>query len=304
MQYERHGGGCCGYGHIYEMDNSTPAVLRAEIERHLRAARGVNRIVEVILSERQINPRTDWERNQIRREVTEAGGWPAVLAAEGFRLAAEWRNSNSGNNCYQFIRIPELLTDSPDYNRSFRWEAEIVPAVAVAPIPAPVVEGIPERYRGEHPQPPANRVDPELPMLLWDNRTNQYFPVVRFRVTDERRIHASGRGYGCTLTGDIWYYMDTGRLGGSPTRGQLINYVPDAPAAPVQAVPVQAAPPPAPAPRFNEYYADLRGSGRHGPFETIEAARARYPRCRRFVRRTIMSDGNSLWFDVAREGDG
>lgn len=301
MDYEGHGGSCCGYGHIFAMDHTSVEDFRGGLEEHRTAAAGLNRIVEVILSERQVNPQTAWERGQIHDSVTAAGGWPAVLAAEGFRLAAEWCNSNSGNRCYQFIRIPVLLTDDAGYNRTFRWEAGIIPAVGVAPIPVPVVPGVPERYQGVHPQPPAGPVDHTLPILVWDNRTSMYYPVTRARSTDvgiEPRIYASGTGRGCTLTNDIWYRAATGRLGGDPLRGQLVNYVPDAPAAPVPApaAPVAA---PAPQPRFTEFYANLRDSGRRGPFETIEVAREAYPRCRNFDVRMIRSDGSSVWEALA-----
>lgn len=305
MDYEGHGGSCCGYGHIFEMDHTSIEDFREGLEEHLTAAAGLNRIVEVILSERQINPRTAWDRRQIHDSVTAAGGWPAVLAAEGFRLAAEWRNSNSGNNCYQFIRIPTLLTDDAGYNRTFRWEAGIIPAVGVAPIPVPgvpVVPGVPERYRGTHPQPPAGPVDHTLPILVWDYRTSMYYPVTRVRSVDvgiEPRIYASGTGRGCTLTGDIWYHAATGRLGGSPIRGQLVNYVPDAPAAPVPA----PAAPVAARRRIDvnatEFYANLRVSGRRGPFDTEADARAAYPRCRTIEQRNIMTDGNSVWLPIA-----
>lgn len=44
-----------------------------------------------------------------------------------------------------------------------------------------------------------------------------------------------------------------------------------------------------------EFYANLRNSGRRGPFSTENEAHEAYPRCRRFERREIMSDGSSVW---------
>ncbi len=123
MLYNTHGGSCCGYGHVYNFDHSTEAQLDRCIHEHLNAARGENRILEAILSERQVNPTANESR--IPASVRVAGGWPTILARKGFRLAAQWENSNTGRRCYQFLLIPRLLTDDPAYRPSFDWEGVV-----------------------------------------------------------------------------------------------------------------------------------------------------------------------------------
>lgn len=196
MDYVNHGGHCCGYGHIYGFDNATINDLTECLVEHDDAARGVNRICEVILSERQVNPSENDRR--VLAEVRAAGGWPTILAQRGFRLAAQWQNSNTGRRCYQFIKVPRLLTDDEGYRPPFAWDGPVVNAVNgnVAPPPPP-------------PAPPP--------------------------------VHTVER----------------------------------------------------------EYYANLQNSGRRGPFITEAAARAAFPRCRRFERREIRSDGSSVWTPTA-----
>lgn len=131
MEYSTHGGLCCGYGHIYGFDRASIADFNECLEEHARAGRGGNRICEVILSQRQI------EGDALtRREVLEAGGWPAVLAGRGFRLAAQWTNSNTNRRCYQFLLIPELLTDDENYRPPFAWDGQVVGIRRGVPAPA------------------------------------------------------------------------------------------------------------------------------------------------------------------------
>lgn len=130
MQYARHGGACCGYAHVYGFDNATPADLDRIIHEHrTNGGGGTNRILEAILSERQLNPPR--EGGSITRQTRDAGGWVAVLAQRGFRLAAEWTNSNTGRNCYQFLLIENLHTDRADHRRSFEWPERIERALPV-----------------------------------------------------------------------------------------------------------------------------------------------------------------------------
>lgn len=138
MIYDSHGGQCCGYGHIYNFDNASISDLTDCLEEHNNAARGTNRICEVILSERQVNPSENDAR--ITPEVRAAGGWPTILAERGFRLAAQWQNSNTGRRCYQFINVPRLLTDAEGYRPPFAWDGPVVNAQRgnVPPPPPPV----------------------------------------------------------------------------------------------------------------------------------------------------------------------
>jgi hypothetical protein len=196
MEYEDHGGLCCGAKHVFGFDQSTPADLDAFIAGHTSVQN--NRLLEAILSERQVNPSPT--AAAITREVREAGGWPNILRARGFRLAEMWRNSNTGRNCYRFVLIPRLLSDDPNFRPPFEWpEGEEV--------------NVPIR-RGAAPPPPV------------------------------------------------------------------------------------AAPAPAPVVTSTEYFAHLQRNGRRGPFETVAAAREAYPRCRRFDRRDIYSDGQFIWHIV------
>ena len=126
MEYVPHGGQCCGYAHVYGFDRSTPEDLDRIIDQHFVPAgsgpggRGnMNRIREAILSERQVTAREGG--GLISREVIAAGGWPAILADRGFRLAAIWQNSNSGRNCYQLLKLSDW-SRTDDNNTPFPWQ--------------------------------------------------------------------------------------------------------------------------------------------------------------------------------------
>lgn len=194
MEYESHGGGCCGYGHVFNFDHSTPDNLDEVIRDHAAAGQGNNRILEAILTDRQLDPVPDDRR--ITNAVRQAGGWASVLASRGFRLAAQWNNSNTGRNCYQFLRIPHLRTDDEEYQIRPHWWPEPDGDITNLPL--------------------ATRYDPVL-------------------------------------------------------GGQALHVV------------------------EVEFYANLRDSGRRGPFESFGDARLAYPRWRYFERRSIMSNGTSLW---------
>jgi hypothetical protein len=149
MDYRNHGGQCCGYGHIFNFDHATEVDLDNCLQQHDFAAGGNNRVCEVILSRRQVDP-THYT-GAVSVSVRNAGGWPAILARKGFRLAAVWNNSNTGRHCYQFIKIDRLLTDDPVYELPFDWQGLVAAAqgngVAVAPPrPAPVEAVATEYY--------------------------------------------------------------------------------------------------------------------------------------------------------------
>lgn len=198
MEYESHGGGCCGYGHVFNFDHSTPDNLDEVIREHADAGRGNNRILEAILTDRQLDPVPDDRR--VTNAVRQAGGWASVLASRGFRLAAQWNNSNTGRNCYQFLRIPHLRTDDEEYRIRPHWWPEADGDINNLPL--------------------ATRVPPEPEPA---------------------------------------------------PRGQALNVV------------------------EVEFYANLRDAGLRGPFESLAEARIAYPRCRNLERRSIMSNGTSLW---------
>lgn len=111
MQVNQHGGYCCGAGHISGFDRATPQDLDQcirEFEDNYGA--GDNRLIEVILSERQVTTgRMPAGRgglaDQISEETRQAGGWAAVLRERGFKLVTRFNNSNSEQNCYVFHRI-------------------------------------------------------------------------------------------------------------------------------------------------------------------------------------------------------
>lgn len=107
LVYRDHGGGCCGYKHIFSFDYRTVEDLDRVLNEHFVPDNN-NRVVEVILSERQVNPVSG--DNRIPQSVREAGGWPAILAERGFRLVSRWRNSNSARNCYQFVKTNRWLS--------------------------------------------------------------------------------------------------------------------------------------------------------------------------------------------------
>lgn len=105
MTYRDHGGECCGYKHFFRFDGMTIAEFDAELNNHFTLG-NMNRVAEVILSERQVNASVE----NLRRQaicVREAGGWPVILAARGFIFTRRWRNSNSRNYCYQFLKTTE-----------------------------------------------------------------------------------------------------------------------------------------------------------------------------------------------------
>ena len=266
MEYVAHGGGCCGYGHVFGFDHATVERLDECIQRHLDAAGGNNRILEAILTDRQLAPAAN--ENRIPASVTQAGGWAAVLAARGFRLAAAWTNSNTGRRCYQFLKIPDLISDG--VGRAFleilpfQWTGEIN-----VPIPAPRV---------------VHRQDvPVVGMRVMNLRTGAQGRIRAVYEADSRYTVTFNDG----LNGN--YRLDNFRNAFS---------VLDEPANP-QPQPQPAPPPPVVRRIYaTEWYANLRQGGRRGPFGSPAQAREAYPRCARFERRDIYNDGTSTWVNI------
>lgn len=144
MYYARHAGGCCGIGVIYGFDQATIADLDRCLQEHNNAGEGTNRLCEVVLSERQVcdaNNLPNGRRgmaNQILEEVRNAGGWPAILQERGFKLVKRFRNSNSGQVCYVWHKIPRELSLE---NRNLPFNLVNAPAdlepEAAQPVPPP-----------------------------------------------------------------------------------------------------------------------------------------------------------------------
>lgn len=129
-----HGGSCCGVRHIYGMDNTTVRQLEDliaqvdRLDRVGRATRESGRLIEVILSQRQVG--IDGAVGHRWAACVEAeGGWPVVMQRLGFRLVSRFNNANSGYDCFVFHRVPvfKSLTDLP-----FAWRHEVAPPVTAA----------------------------------------------------------------------------------------------------------------------------------------------------------------------------
>ncbi len=192
MEYTDHGGGCCGIAHLWLFDEEGIETLDARIRQH-DAIAGGNRLLEVVLSERQVAPQPPRERgglgHLVLQEVRDAGGWPTILRERGFRLVSRFRNSNSGQLCYVFHRVPEWQSLRNE-DLPFDWPEAGNDIVEPAPVVRP-------------PAPPAN-ADPivnEVFALFADGRVRgpfdyvaeirQAYPrVARYR---RRKIYADAR---------------------------------------------------------------------------------------------------------------
>ena len=112
MEYSRHAGGCCGISVVHGFDDATEADLDGILRRHdtmNEHGAGAGRLLEAVLSERQVNP--DFGRNatMIVESIRNRGFWAPILFSKGFRLVARFRNSNSDQICYVFHRHPEFM---------------------------------------------------------------------------------------------------------------------------------------------------------------------------------------------------
>lgn len=155
MPYNRHGGGCCGYAHLWGLDNMDLATFNRAVDEHFAPPGNTtnnNRVLEVILSQRQVTPNVDGNRRHA--SIVEAGGWPTVLASRGFVLSAVWRNSNSGNNCYQFLKTTTFLDNNTDL--PFTWtggwiEQQQPPVVTTVQRPfVPIIDSYVRIIRGPY----------------------------------------------------------------------------------------------------------------------------------------------------------
>ena len=96
MRNERHGGGCCGMGHIWDMGIPNSA----EKEDRLRMLNTLMSGQAEELSE-DGDPEDDYS---FLMEVVIIGSqqtfWDAVLKERGFILVNDFINSNTDNTCY------------------------------------------------------------------------------------------------------------------------------------------------------------------------------------------------------------
>lgn len=171
-ELEEHGGGCCGIRHIYGMDNSTydeVDELIAEVDNE--EGQG-NRLIEIILSSRQVGA-----PGAGMRARNPEGGWPAFMQSRGFRLVSRFNNSNSGNDCYIFHRVPHFLSTRPGV-LPFTWtHGDTSPGVMQAggpgQMPAPRIE-----YRDREVQAPVRDVAVFYRNRFADNREGALYTNV------------------------------------------------------------------------------------------------------------------------------
>lgn len=354
MDYRTHGGLCCGYGHIFGFDGASIEQFEECIARHEQIARGNNRVLECILTDRQLTPTADDRR--VIPSVRERGGWVNILREKGFRLSAQWRNSNTGRNCYQFLLIGSLLTDTEGYAPPFQWEGPVLSIPQIENVRREVPFTIGDSYRILGNGMMAGSIgicervtDDHVYLRIVENRLtrlrkdrpggfsriiyidgsvgNAPAPVDLTRPVAIKN-HATGEIIPATIVGsnpltciaqarlpsislrrldlsDRWSYeIVTGDWEGDPRIARLFN--PGIDEEILVRENLAPAPVPAPAPEVEavlavvstEFYASLRGTGRRGPFDSVEAAQEAYPRCRRFEQRQIMSDGTSVWTNL------
>lgn len=143
MNLAYHAGHCCGVFTLWGFDNQSIASLDRGIRAHDLRDAGDRRLLEVVLSERQVRgqPVRGRAQHNVTQEVVDAGGWPALLAQRGFRLVTRFNNSNSNQNCYIFHRLadPDDFLSLEDGDLPFQWEgARAVPNVPISQAPAQV----------------------------------------------------------------------------------------------------------------------------------------------------------------------
>lgn len=139
MEYERHGGSCCGISHVFGFDYATEDALDEIIRDHdVGAEHGSpgSRTLEAVLSERQVNPNLGRNRAMIMPSVWARGGWAPILFEKGFRLVGRFNNSNSDQNCYIFHRNLQWMDHQN--NLPFEVQAAVTPVVPPT-APAPVI---------------------------------------------------------------------------------------------------------------------------------------------------------------------
>ena len=131
MQYTRHGGACCGISHISGFDRAAVAQLDEVLSQHdYTRDHGTpgNRLLEAVLTDRQLDRNNASYDERITPSVRAAGGWGNVLASRGFVLVHRFQNSNTGRYCNVFHRVRhvEALTGLP-------WLMEPQPVQPVPP---------------------------------------------------------------------------------------------------------------------------------------------------------------------------
>lgn len=273
MEYVRHGAGCCGISHVYVFDGATEADLDAILRRHDTSndhGTGAGRLLEAVLSERQVNPNFGRNRTMVVEAIWEQGGWAPVLFRKGFRLVSRFNNSNSGQNCYVFHRHPDFMrlidlpfTTTPENIQEVLEEAPVAPPAA------------------------------DLPLLTAEDIPNL--------VAGEELAYAYRGQNGAAAVGDGWRYILIRPMIGNRLRVETIPHGgtrvlnvnrfvrANAPAP----APVEPVVPAAPFVVSIFYSAHLRAPVVAGTrlFETEEVLRAVYPRVRDVRRLEILSDG-------------
>jgi len=314
MTYANHGGGCCGVKHLFGLDYMSLEEFDRSCAEHF-VGENPNRILEVILSERQTRVvETD---RRFDRSIIDAGGWPAVLAARDFKLAETWRNSNTNNMCYRFVKLagggfspaPAWWTDEPlTFYAPSPVERVIRPPVLVDgdtirhgefgqgevvsirgdrvqcrfPAPrglttVPRAEVVKIVFEESMPYP----INPDLP-------TEIYFPDGHIIPIQDARAH----GLDNVRTGYGRFHRDTGEFGerteitiGIHRGGRLRNV-----SRIVERIPVNLDIESRPV--LTEYFAIFQNGNIRGPFVSQEAVREAYPRVLSFRTRRVFSNGN------------
>lgn len=316
--YGNHGGGCCGMKHLFGLDRMSLEEFDRVVREHFEEPRGIrglnnNRILEVVLSERQIE--TDPLDARFDRSIINAGGWPAVLASRGFKLAETWRNSNSGNMCYRFVKLEgEGFAPPPEWWANDRLTLHEAPAVIrVTTRPELIVgstvehrtfgRGLVVELNGETVRVRFARgfrdvdvtaltkvvFEEQIPLpLTTDLPLEVYFPegppvpVARAAIGGNRDRIDTELG---------WFHIDTGEYGIRTTlnfRGRRGGKLRNTPRI-VDRNPEERDP--APREVLVELFALFQNGNIRGPFNNQEEIRAAYPRVRSFRTRRILSDG-------------
>ena len=173
VMYADHAGSCCGIKTAWSFDYATREEFETVYNNHFVRGNN-NRLLEVVLSERQVNLRTQGERARMLED------WPAILAEKGFTLVNRFRNSNTGRICYVFHKLNERLPMSPEY-LPFNWPADQIEP-GVQPV-APVIREVSREYYA------SLRVGRRGPFAT-EGQARESFP--RCRNFEERIIMSNG----------------------------------------------------------------------------------------------------------------